>query len=547
MFNKKSVLIVLCCLLVCIITGNDVTAEMNKMVWQNAGHGMNTADLHFVAGSISNSKEVYAGSDKVVYKTLNEGRTWEEVFSLRGSDKIINELAVSPVRAGHICAAISEGLYCSYDGGVKWEKIFSGIRVDKKNVLSAAFGNTGGVLYAGTGKGLFVTDDNEKSWKKIDGIPADSRVSRIKADAKSPDILYVVTNRGLFKSIDSGINWQAVYRTKYRGNDIEDLYENGTGEGFEDIAGSEISDIAVAPGNSNVLYAAISGRVIVSRDGGAGWKALNSAGLLSRELRGITVAPDGTLYAATGSGVFRSSGINSRWEELYDGLFSDDVRQIVMAGVDSPQLWAATGKGIFRLAKAAVASAALNADDALQEFPGEPTIGELREVAIEYAGVSPDKIKAWSRSASRKAILPDVRLAYQNGNDWQSSTYFYSSTKEKYKDDDVTEGDDKVWSVSMTWELGDLIWNNDQTSIDSRSRMLVQLREDILGELTRLYFERRRLQTEINISPSSDAVEKIDRELRLQELTANIDSLTGSYLSKRVKAGLIDQVSLKEN
>jgi len=544
--NKKNVLIFLCCFFVCIVTGNDAAADMNKMVWVNAGHGINAADMHFIAGSISSSEEVYAGSDNVVYKTSDAGRTWNEVFSLRGSAKTINELAVSPVSAGHVCVASSDGLYRSHDGGTKWKKIFSGVRENKRNVLSAAFENTGRVLYAGTGDGLFFTDDDGENWKKADGIPAGSGVSRIQADDKSPVGFYAVTNRGLFKNMDNGINWSSIYRTNYGRGDREDLYESGTGEDAEDSAGHEISDVAVAPWNSNILYAAISGRVMVSSDSGVSWKALAGAGLLSREIRGISAAPDATLYAATDAGVFRYSGTDSRWAELYNGLLSDDVRQIALIGADS-DVWTATGKGIFRLVKAVAPLAGLNADEALQKFSGEPTIGELRDAAIEYAGVNPDKIKSWSRSASRKAVLPDVRFGYQDGNDHQSSTYFYSTTKEKYKDDDVTEGDDSAWSVSLTWELGDLIWNNDLTSIDSRSRLMVQLREDILGELTRLYFERRRLQTEILLSPRSGAGEKIDRKLRLQELTANIDALTGSYLSKSLKTGFAEEAGLKEN
>ena len=67
--------------------------------------------------------------------------------------------------------------------------------------------------------------------------------------------------------------------------------------------------------------------------------------------------------------------------------------------------------------------------------------------------------------------------------------------------------------------------------------ILVKLREDILNEFTRLNFERRRLQHEMLLSPSTDTMEKIEKKLRLQELTASIDALTGSYLSKRLKQG----------
>jgi hypothetical protein len=65
----------------------------------------------------------------------------------------------------------------------------------------------------------------------------------------------------------------------------------------------------------------------------------------------------------------------------------------------------------------------------------------------------------------------------------------------------------------------------------------VQLRDDVLNEVTRLYFERRRLQVETLLSGPEDIADKIENELRLQELTASIDAITGSYMLKRLKHG----------
>lgn len=64
---------------------------------------------------------------------------------------------------------------------------------------------------------------------------------------------------------------------------------------------------------------------------------------------------------------------------------------------------------------------------------------------------------------------------------------------------------------------------------------MVQLRDDILDEVTSLYFQRRRLQIELLRSPASGIEERLEKELRLQELTADIDALTGGYLSERLE------------
>ncbi len=91
------------------------------------------------------------------------------------------------------------------------------------------------------------------------------------------------------------------------------------------------------------------------------------------------------------------------------------------------------------------------------------------------------------------------------------------------------------WGVSLSWDLGDLIYNSDQTSIDTRSKLLVELRNDLLAEITRLYFERRKLQLEL--MALGDAPSRADKELKLQETTALMDRLTGGHYSKVLKSG----------
>ena len=83
----------------------------------------------------------------------------------------------------------------------------------------------------------------------------------------------------------------------------------------------------------------------------------------------------------------------------------------------------------------------------------------------------------------------------------------------------------------MTWDLSELIWNPDQTSIDVRSKLMAQLRDDLINEVTRTYYERRRLQVTLLSAPPSDGQVLMDKELRLQELTALINGFTGVYFS----------------
>jgi len=86
--------------------------------------------------------------------------------------------------------------------------------------------------------------------------------------------------------------------------------------------------------------------------------------------------------------------------------------------------------------------------------------------------------------------------------------------------------------LSLKWDVGDLIFNGDQTSIDVRSRLMVQLRDDILNEVTRLYFELKRLRLELTGADILEGNSRIEKELRAQELEASIDGLTGGFFSR---------------
>ena len=63
---------------------------------------------------------------------------------------------------------------------------------------------------------------------------------------------------------------------------------------------------------------------------------------------------------------------------------------------------------------------------------------------------------------------------------------------------------------------------------------MVQLRDDIVDEVTRTYFERRRLQIALLTNPPPDQQASLDKELRLQELTGILDGLTGGYVSQHL-------------
>ncbi len=171
-------------------------------------------------------------------------------------------------------------------------------------------------------------------------------------------------------------------------------------------------------------------------------------------------------------------------------------------------------------------------EEMLDSFSNEPTIEEVRKAAIAYAEVQPEKIAGWRRRANMSAIMPRLNFGIDES---KSDTYeIYTSSTKQY----VFEGPDKSstgWDLSLTWDLGDLIWNGAQTLIDVRSKLMVQLREYILSQVNTYYFERRKLQLELISSPPSNVKNRLEIELRIQELAAHLDGLTNGFFTRSIR------------
>ena len=117
--------------------------------------------------------------------------------------------------------------------------------------------------------------------------------------------------------------------------------------------------------------------------------------------------------------------------------------------------------------------------------------------------------------------MPKLSIDYNKTMNYDSKTYRY-----------ITGPRD--WGVTLAWDLGDIVWNNYEDDVDTRARLDTQMRFDLLDEVARVYFERRRVQHEL-MAPALSKEEAFQRNLRLSELTATLNSYTGGWFLRRVQ------------
>jgi competence ComEA-like helix-hairpin-helix protein len=167
-----------------------------------------------------------------------------------------------------------------------------------------------------------------------------------------------------------------------------------------------------------------------------------------------------------------------------------------------------------------------------ERFASEPSISDVQGVAVRYARANPDVIDSWRARARSSALLPEVRARVDNDTDDGTTTR--SQTGEA---DVITqsEGDDVGVELRATWDLNYLVFHPQEMAVAREAVRLTNLRDRVVDEVTRRYYERRRLMVENALAPVYDDMERMRRDLRQQELTADLDALTGGWFSIELK------------
>ena len=87
-------------------------------------------------------------------------------------------------------------------------------------------------------------------------------------------------------------------------------------------------------------------------------------------------------------------------------------------------------------------------------------------------------------------------------------------------------------STALVWELGDLAYHPESLDVSKEAREIIELRDDVLDEITQLYFERRRTLRELASQPPGAAGEAARLRLRADELGSGLDAWTGGWWSR---------------
>jgi hypothetical protein len=168
-----------------------------------------------------------------------------------------------------------------------------------------------------------------------------------------------------------------------------------------------------------------------------------------------------------------------------------------------------------------------------QPNENEPTVAELRAAARRHAGLDPGRARGWARRARLAGLVPQLSVrALRSIERDQGVTSSAASDRLE-----IDLGNDLLFEVRAGWELSRLVFDPAELRA---AREGARLRLDVTNletEVTRLYYQRRRAQVDMLLTPPADAAEAARRRLELEELGAQLDALTGGALSRALEEG----------
>ena len=243
-------------------------------------------------------------------------------------------------------AAADSSLYKTTDGGQSWQAVLSGITVP---VASIAVDPTNKqVLYLGAGVQFYKTTDGGSDWSQPlgDGVPVTSAlITSVIVDPHAPQTVYLSTFQGpgdgfpptnaplVMKSSDGGATWARVVSGLTAGSVAYAAY------------------LALDPQVPATLYAATQSGLFRSTDGAASWApttlfAQNDVSLDPVSCVAVNPTNSATVYACANGQLMKSTDGGATWAGVTAALGSG-ISAFALDPQHPDRLYVALTSGIF--------------------------------------------------------------------------------------------------------------------------------------------------------------------------------------------------------
>ena len=162
----------------------------------------------------------------------------------------------------------------------------------------------------------------------------------------------------------------------------------------------------------------------------------------------------------------------------------------------------------------------------------DPPIEALRAAATALVLAEPGRARSLVERARFAGWLPELRLMVDRRFARTESVDLGTSTNDAaLAPVGIDSNNDVRYQARATWDLSKIIFNSDEIGAQFQALRTADTRREIESLVIRLYFERRRLKAESTAADDLDMLPGSRRELRIAEIEAELDALTGGLFT----------------
>lgn len=296
---------------------------------------------------VANGADLFAGTFVGVYRSSDDGETWQ----LSSSGIAIADVRSMLVTSSKLFAGSGGGIYASSDGGSNWS--LCGLPNQRIYTLI----ESQGTLFAGSSYGgIYQSNDDGATWEYLALIEYDIRSLTVSGNTL---IAGVVGPYSIFYSTDNGLTWEQstapysnVVSFAATGSDIlaastEGIIKssnNGVSWNLSSSGMDFLPTETIYNHDGNLYAGSYGSGIFFSNNNGANWTPINN-GLSNRYVLGIFGDESKVFIGTFGGGIYTSTTNGAMWSQSNNGYCS---QAIVDFGLIGSALIAATPNGVYK-------------------------------------------------------------------------------------------------------------------------------------------------------------------------------------------------------